>query len=100
MRGYGVEVTLRDTDADLISWLAEAKPDAAVITLHGGRGENGALQGILEMTGIPFIGTTSKDCRLAWDKNTAKSLLQRAGFTTPDWITLAHNTFRDLGALP
>ena len=59
LKGSGVDVTLRDTDSELISWLAETKPDAAVITLHGSRGENGAIQGILEMSGIPYLGTTS-----------------------------------------
>ena len=100
LRGSGVEVTLRDTDADLISWLKEAKPDAAIVTLHGSRGENGAIQGILEMSGIPYLGTTSKNCRLAYEKNIAKNLVQRAGFTTPAWMSLSHSTFRDLGAQP
>ena len=78
-----MEVTLRDTDAELIGWLAEAKPDAAIITLHGSRGENGAVQGILEMSGIPYLGTIASNCRLAYEKNIAKNLVQRAGFVTP-----------------
>jgi len=98
LRRQGIEVTVRDADATLLPWLAEVKPDAAIIALHGGRGENGAVQGILELAGVPYVGTRSHDCRLSWDKPTAKSLVKRAGFHTPDWITLAHNTFRDLGA--
>jgi D-alanine-D-alanine ligase len=66
--------------------------------LHGGRGENGAVQGILQMSGVPYLGTPSRNCRLAWDKSTAKTLMARAGHRTPEWITLAHDTFRDLGA--
>lgn len=98
LRRQGHEVSLRDADSSLLPWLEEARPDAAVITLHGGRGENGAVQGILHMTGIPYLGTQSGNCRLAWDKPTAKTLVARAGFQTPKWITLAHDTFRDLGA--
>lgn len=98
LRRQGIEVTVRDADVSLLPWLKEHRPDAAVIALHGGRGENGAVQGILEMVGIPVPGTTSHQCRLAWDKPTAKTLLGRAGFATPNWVTLAHNTFRDLGA--
>ncbi|GGL97073.1 D-alanine--D-alanine ligase family protein [Nakamurella endophytica] len=98
LRRQGTEVTLRDADASLLPWVAEHRPDAAVIALHGGRGENGAVQGLLEMAGIPHVGTRSHDCRLSWDKPTAKTLVQRVGFPTPNWITLAHNTFRDLGA--
>ena len=98
LRGLGMEVTLRDVDSDLIPWLVETKPDAAIIALHGGRGENGAIQGLLEMVGIPYLGTPTKNCRLAWEKNIAKNLVERSGFTTPPWMSLSHNTFRDLGA--
>ena len=98
LRRQGIEVTIRDADASLLPWLRSSSPDAAVIALHGGRGENGAVQGILELAGVPYLGTRSHDCRLSWDKPTAKTLVQRAGFLTPNWITLSHNTFRDLGA--
>lgn len=98
LRRQGLEVTVRDADAALLPWLLGAKPDAAIIALHGGRGENGAVQGVLELAGVPYLGTRSHDCRLSWDKPTAKTLVQRAGFLTPNWLTLAHNTFRDLGA--
>ncbi len=98
LRHSGLEVTVRDADAELLPWLADHRPDAAIVALHGGRGENGAVQGILQMSGIPFVGTTSHSCRLAWDKPAAKDLVSRAGFSTPKWTTLAHDTFRDLGA--
>jgi len=98
LRREGLEVTVRDADAALLPWLINTKPDAAIIALHGGRGENGAVQGVLELAGVPYLGTRSRDCRLSWDKPTAKTLVQRAGFVTPNWLTLAHNTFRDLGA--
>ena len=98
LRRHGLEVTVRDADAALFPWLMENKPDAAVIALHGGRGENGAVQGVLELAGVPYLGTRSHDCRLSWDKPTAKTLVQRAGYRTPNWLTLSHNTFRDLGA--
>lgn len=99
LRRHGIEVTVRDADTTLLPWLLEHSPDAAVVTLHGGRGENGAVQGVLELAGVPSVGTGSADCRLSWDKPTAKTLLRRAGFATPDWFTLAHDTFRDLGAV-
>ena len=98
LRRQGHDVTVRDSDSALLGWLREAKPDAAVIALHGGRGENGAIQGVLHMAGVPYLGTAARNCRLAWDKATAKTLVDRAGYHTPGWITLAHDTFRDLGA--
>ena len=98
LRRRGQDVSLREADASLLGWLKDVKPDAAVIALHGGRGENGAVQGVLHMAGVPYLGTPSHNCRLAWDKATAKTLIQRAGHPTPRWVTLAHDTFRDLGA--
>lgn len=98
LRRRGHEVSLRDADADLLPWLLAERPDAAVVALHGGRGENGAIQGILGLADVPYVGTASRNCRLAWDKPTAKTLIDRAGYATPMWLTLAHDTFRDLGA--
>ncbi|MBN9608295.1 MAG: D-alanine--D-alanine ligase [Actinobacteria bacterium 69-20] len=98
LRATGFDVTVRDADSQLLDWVAAHRPDAAVIALHGGRGENGSVQAVLEMTGVPFVGTESRQCRLAWDKPTAKVLLRRASHLTPDWVTLSHNAFRDFGA--
>jgi D-alanine-D-alanine ligase len=60
----------------------------------------GSVQAILEMFGMPYVGTDSRACRRAWDKPTAKAELARAGLTTPEWIVLPHATFRELGATP
>lgn len=98
LRAAGFDVSVRDADAQLLDWVDEHRPDAAVIALHGGRGENGSIQAVLELTGVPFVGTESSQCRLAWDKPTAKVLMRHAGYATPDWVTLSHNAFRDFGA--
>lgn len=98
LRDAGLTVQEWDTDANLIGRLREQRPDAAVIALHGGEGENGSVQTVLEMFGVPFVGTHSQGCRRAWDKPIAKALVSGAGFTTPDWFVLPHSTFRELGA--
>lgn len=98
LRGVGYEVSVCDADAALLDWIAKHQPDAAVIALHGGRGENGSIQTLLEMLHTPFVGTESAPCRLSWDKATAKELMRRAGFSTPRWVTLSHTAFRDFGA--
>lgn len=98
LRGVGHEVSVRDADSALLDWVTKNRPDAAVIALHGGRGENGSVQTLLEMVGTPFVGTGSAPCRLSWDKATAKELMHRAGFATPRWIALSHTAFRDFGA--
>ncbi|HEY8374526.1 MAG TPA: D-alanine--D-alanine ligase [Pseudonocardiaceae bacterium] len=98
LRQAGLTVTEWDVDATLLPRLRDERPDAVLVALHGGEGENGAIQSVLEMLDVPFVGTGSRSCRRAWDKPTAKAELARAGLATPDWVVLPHNTFRELGA--
>jgi D-alanine-D-alanine ligase len=94
----GVEAELRDADADLLPGLAAAPADAVFIALHGATGEDGALRAVLDLAGVPYVGSPAAACRLAWDKPAAKSVVRSAGVRTPDWVALPHSTFRELGA--
>ncbi len=98
LRDEGFHVEEWDTDAELITRLRTERPAAAVVALHGGEGENGSVQSILEMLDVPFVGTSAHACRRAWDKPIAKAELLEAGHATPEWVVLPHSTFRELGA--
>jgi D-alanine-D-alanine ligase len=98
LREHGIDVELRDPDASLLGYLRETRPDVVWPALHGASGEDGALRGLLEFLGIPFVGSRSESARLAWDKPTAKALVSRAGVATPRSITLPRDAFRELGA--
>ena len=98
LRAAGLTVREWDADAALVERLRTDRPDAVVVALHGGEGENGSVQAVLELLGVPFVGTPASACRRAWDKPTAKAELTRAGLDTPDWVALPHATFRELGA--
>lgn len=98
LRHGGVDADLRDADAALLGSLAETTYDAALVTLHGGAGEDGALRQVLDVAGVPYVGSSPAACRIAWDKPTAKELLLRAGLSTPASIALPHAAFRELGA--
>ncbi|HEV7650636.1 MAG TPA: D-alanine--D-alanine ligase [Actinophytocola sp.] len=100
LRSVGVTVEEWDADASLLTRLGEQRPDAVVVALHGGEGEGGSIQTVLEMLGIPYVGGDSHACRRAWDKPTAKTELAHAGLATPEWVVLPHATFRELGAQP
>ncbi|MFC5065047.1 D-alanine--D-alanine ligase family protein [Actinomycetospora atypica] len=98
LRDTGIAVDEWDTDAALVGRLRDTRPDAVVVALHGGEGENGAVQSVLELLGVPFVGTGGRACRRAHDKPSAKAELARAGLDTPEWVALPHTTFRELGA--
>jgi D-alanine-D-alanine ligase len=94
----GLDAELHDADAALLPGLAAAPIDAVFIALHGATGEDGALRAVLDLAGVPYVGSPAAACRLAWDKPAAKSVLRSAGVATPDWVALPHSTFRELGA--
>ena len=96
---HGVRVTLRDPDATLLGYIRDHRPDAIWPALHGASGEDGALRGLLDFLGAPYVGSRSEAARLAWDKPTAKTLAARAGLSTPTSITLPRDAFRELGAV-
>ena len=59
-----------------------------VLGLHGGRAENGELQAMCELRGIPFTGSGSASSHLAFDKTAAKRFAAIAGVTAPQGIAL------------
>lgn len=94
----GITVELRDPDATLLAYLADTRPDVVWPALHGASGEDGALRGLLDAIGMPYVGSSPDAARLAWDKPTAKVLVGRAGIATPRSIALSRDSFRELGA--
>ena len=97
LRSAGVEVQVRDIDAALLPALLADRPDAVFPTLHGAAGEDGAVQGILALLDVPYVGSSAAACRRAFDKPSAKDVIRTAGLATPDWVAIPKTTFRDLG---
>ncbi len=60
--------------------------DVIFIALHGGIGEDGTIQAILDLTGIPYTGSGHIGSALAMDKEVSKHLFRAAGVPTPEWI--------------
>jgi D-alanine-D-alanine ligase len=98
LRSAGLDVEVRDTDADMLAAWENDPPDVVVPMLHGATGEDGSLRGILETMSLPFVGPDADSCRVAFDKPIAKTLLRNRGVLTPDWVALPHSVFRELGA--
>jgi len=57
------------------------------LALHGGSGEDGTIQALLDVAGVAYTGSDRLGCSLAMDKEVTKRLLRDAGIRTPDWLT-------------
>lgn len=99
LRDYGLHVEVRDVDESLIPYLKSTKPDAVWPILHGSIGEDGSVRDLLDLMGVPYVGTSAPGSRRAWHKAIAKSIISDAGFATADYTTLPQSLFRDLGAM-
>lgn len=60
--------------------------DVLFLAVHGGRGEDGTLQTLLEMIGVPYTGSGRLGSAMAMDKDISKRLFRLAGIPTPDWV--------------
>jgi D-alanine-D-alanine ligase len=65
-----------------------AKPDVAFIALHGKFGEDGTVQGLLELLGIPYVGSGVLGSALAMDKIMARKVLEHDGVPIPKGISV------------
>jgi D-alanine-D-alanine ligase len=88
LEGEGYRVTRIDVDRNIAAVLAELKPDVAFNALHGRWGEDGVVQGILEMLRIPYSHSGVLASALAMQKDRAKAVMAAAGVPVPRGITV------------
>jgi D-alanine-D-alanine ligase len=94
----GHEVLAVDVGPDLVDRLAGERPDVAFVALHGRGGEDGTVQELLELLGIPYTASRPGACIRCMDKVVAKHALRDAGIPTPDFYAFSQAAFEDLGA--
>ena len=89
LRNAGYDVVEIDAKRDLCHKLQAANVDAVFITLHGRWGEDGTVQGLLEMLGIPYTGSSVLASALAMDKAMTRDLLLANGLPVPNGFVLS-----------
>ena len=94
----GHEVVSVDVGPDLVDRLREERPDVAFVALHGRGGEDGTVQELLELLGIPYTASGPSACIRCMDKVVAKHALRDAGVPTPDFYAFSQAAFEELGA--
>jgi D-alanine-D-alanine ligase len=85
LRGDGYEVKEIDPAGALVKDLKDFQPDVVFIALHGKYGEDGTIQGLLELLGFPYTGPGVLSSALCMDKVIAKKVMCYEGIPTPSF---------------
>ncbi|MEW6116258.1 MAG: D-alanine--D-alanine ligase [Nitrospirota bacterium] len=88
LRERNYDVVLIDAAEDLCAALKKERIEIAVLALHGGFGENGAVQGLLEVMGIPYTGSGILASALAMDKEASKKIFLYHEIPVPSFIVI------------
>ena len=106
LEAAGHKVIPLDTTSDLVPTLRRECPDVVYSALHGKHGEDGTIQSLLELLGIPFVGASAAVARSAYHKATSDRRLEAYREATgtssaaycPKGLCIAGDAFKDMGA--
>jgi|UniRef100_A0A7C3QU45 D-alanine-D-alanine ligase len=93
LRSRGYEAVPVEVGPDLFLTLNRFSPDACFLATHGGHGENGSLQGFLEVMGIPYTGSGVLGSALGMSKSISRTLFRTGGLDVPETVALAAGSF-------
>jgi D-alanine-D-alanine ligase len=94
----GHDVISIDVGGDLVDRLTAERPEMAFVALHGRDGEDGTVQELLEVMGIPYTASRVSACIRASDKVLAKHAMRDHDIPTPDFYAFNETAFKELGA--
>jgi D-alanine-D-alanine ligase len=98
LQRLGHDVIPIDVGHDLVARLRAEAPDVAFVAMHGRDGEDGTVQELLEILGIPYTASGVSACMRCADKVLAKHAMCDAGLPTPDFYSFTETAFKQLGA--
>lgn len=93
LKQKGFEADIIDLNRDNLNQIADIAPDVVFIALHGKNGEDGTVQGYLDLLGIPYTGSGVAASAICMNKILTKKLLSYEGLPTPDYIIMRKKTF-------
>src|SRR5215212_6242877 len=96
----GFRVTRVDIARDVAEVLTRLQPDVALNALHGPFGEDGCIQGVLEILSIPYTHSGVLSSALAMNKPRAKDIMQAAGIPVPEGVLIDRLTAAKSHVIP
>lgn len=97
LKGLGYDVSAIDVGRDICEVLRGKKVEIAFLALHGGIGENGCIQGLLEIMEIPYTGSGVLASSLAMDKLSSKVMFSGAGLAVPEYEKVTSFRIPEIG---
>jgi D-alanine-D-alanine ligase len=94
----GTDFVSIDVSRMLVDDLRASGADVAFVALHGRGGEDGTVQELLEIVGMPYTGSGVLACMRCMDKVLTKHMLIEEGLPTPDFFAFSEIAFKELGA--
>ncbi len=88
LKSLGYNVVIIDVGTDICRVLEKERVEIAFLALHGGYGENGSFQGMLEVIGIPYTGSGVLASALAMDKEASREIFLYHNIPVPPFIVL------------
>ncbi len=93
LKNKGYEVILLDVKDNVYETIKSHNIEVAFLALHGGWGENGGIQGLLEVMNIPYTGSKVLASALAMDKEASKKMFLHHGLKVPEFVVLQKKIF-------
>jgi D-alanine-D-alanine ligase len=94
MQRLGYKVNYLDLNRDNLESIREINPDVVFIALHGKYGEDGTVQGYLDILGIPYTGAGVECSAICMNKGTTKKLFRFEGIPTADFIIVNKHQYQ------
>ena len=91
LKDEGLDVVKIDVDRKVLKKIEREGIDVAVLALHGGWGEDGTIQAVCKLMGIPFTSPDVLGSALALNKVMTKKIFQSEGIPTPPWIMISQD---------
>lgn len=97
LKASGYQAYAVDAGPETAAILTANMPDAAFIALHGSPGEDGTIQGLLDIMGVPYVGSGVLASALGMDKERSKIFFAAAGIPAPFYLPLGARELQDKG---
>ena len=94
----GIDHVSIDVGRSLVDDLRDSEAEVAFVALHGRGGEDGTVQELLEIVGMPYTGSGVLGCMRCMDKVLTKHMLVEERLPTPDFVAFSEIAFKELGA--